>query len=52
VQQEIDMLCQEQEAITRRQAATQHAEARRHHIDRKRARLAELWQEVDILRQQ
>jgi hypothetical protein len=36
----------------RRQAATQHAEARRQHINRERVRLAELQYTVDILRQQ
>jgi hypothetical protein len=39
VQQEIDRLWQEQEAITRRRASTQCVKARRQHINRERARL-------------
>jgi hypothetical protein len=42
VLQEIKRLHQEQKAITRRHAVAQHAEARRQHINRERARLAEL----------
>jgi hypothetical protein len=42
VQQKIERPRQEQEAITRRQAATQRAEGRRQHINRERARLTEL----------
>jgi hypothetical protein len=38
VQQEIKRLHQEIEAITRRQAAAQRAEVRRHHINRERAK--------------
>jgi hypothetical protein len=52
VQQEIKRLLQEQETITRRQVAVLCSEDRIHHIDRERARLAELWQIVDILCQQ
>jgi hypothetical protein len=52
VQQEIERLRQEQEAITRRQAVPQHAEARRQHINRERARLAEVQYTIEILRQQ
>jgi Tfp pilus assembly protein PilN len=42
VQHEIKHLHQEQEAITRRQATVQRAEARRQHINRERVRLVEL----------
>jgi hypothetical protein len=52
VQQEIERFHREQEAITRRHASTQRAEARRQHIDRERARLAKLQYIVDILYQQ
>jgi hypothetical protein len=36
----------------RRQAATQHAKARRHHINREQVRLAELQYTINILHQQ
>jgi hypothetical protein len=52
VQHKIERLCQEQESIMRRQAAAQHAEARRQHINRERVKLTELQYSVDILRQQ
>jgi hypothetical protein len=42
VQQEIERLRLEQESIMRGQAATQCAKSRRQHINRERARLAEL----------
>jgi hypothetical protein len=51
VQQEIERLCQEQKAITRREAATQCAEARRQHINREGARLTELQYTIELLRQ-
>jgi hypothetical protein len=44
VQHEIEWLCQEQESIMRRQAS-----ARRKHINRERARLAELQYTINIL---
>jgi hypothetical protein len=49
VQQEIKRLRQDQESIMRRLAAAQRVEAQRHHINRERARLAELQYIVDIL---
>jgi hypothetical protein len=52
VQQEIEHLLQEQEVITRRHAAAQHAEARRQHINRGRAGLAELQYTIEIIRRQ
>jgi hypothetical protein len=52
VQQEIERLWQEQEAITKRQATSQCAEARRQHINRERERLAKLQYTIDILHQQ
>jgi hypothetical protein len=52
VQQETERLLREQEIITRREAAAQRAEVRRQYIDRERARLTELRQTFDILRQQ
>jgi hypothetical protein len=52
VQQEIERLRQEQESIMRRHAIAQCAEAQRQHMNRKRARLAELQYTINILRQQ
>jgi hypothetical protein len=52
VQLEIERLRQEQESIMRCQAVAQCTEAQRHHINRERARLAELQYTVDMLRQQ
>jgi hypothetical protein len=49
VQHEIERLHKEQETIARRQATTQHAEAKRHHINRERARLEELQYIVRIV---
>jgi hypothetical protein len=49
VQQEIERLRQEQKYIMRHQAIAQRAEARRQHINRERARLAELQYIVDTL---
>jgi hypothetical protein len=42
VQQKIERLRQEQESIMRRQVISQRTKARRQHINRERARLAEL----------
>jgi hypothetical protein len=50
VQQKIESFHLEQESIMRRQTAAQRVEARRQHINRERARLAELQYTVDILR--
>jgi hypothetical protein len=50
VQQEIERLRQEQESILIRQAAMQRAEARRHNINKERARLSEMKYNLDILR--
>jgi hypothetical protein len=52
VQQEIVWLHQEEEAITRRQTTAHCAEARRQHINRERARFAELPYTIEILCQQ
>jgi hypothetical protein len=52
VQQEIERLREEQETITKRQVATQRAEARRQHVIRERARNVELHYAIDILCQQ
>jgi hypothetical protein len=52
VQQEIERLRQGQEAITRKQAVARRAEARRQHINRERARLAELQYNIEIIHQQ
>jgi hypothetical protein len=50
VQHETERLRQEQESIVRRQEATQCAEARRQHINRRWARLNELQYSINILR--
>jgi hypothetical protein len=52
VQQKIERLWQEQESIMRRQVVVQRIEARKQHISREWARLAELQYTVDILHQQ
>jgi ribosomal protein L2 len=52
VQQEIKMLRYKQESIMRRQAITQRAKAHRQHINRERAKLAELQYTIDIICQQ
>jgi nucleosome binding factor SPN SPT16 subunit len=52
VQQKIERLRQEQESIMRRQDITQLVKACIQHINRERARLAELQYTFDILRQQ
>jgi hypothetical protein len=49
VQQEIERLRQEQEAITRRQAIAQRVETGRQYINRERATLEELQYAIDIL---
>jgi hypothetical protein len=52
VQQEIERLRQEQEAITRRHAIAQRVEIGRQYINRERATLEELQYAIDILCQQ